>query len=161
MFSGQNSWALFSSLLTHVSGEVWGTSIIICWIWSIVPLVSNLMLMVSVFACFVSMFQIIIWDYYQKSKSKKLTNLNETLEEAQINMDHEVWCSLSIFLLRSPPRHCIVACFAVTFERNVAMFLSRHLFLLQSVLHAICHRWNLIYNRYFWFIPAKHFVAGI
>jgi len=60
--------------------------------------------------------EIIIWDYYQKSKSKKLTNLNETLEEAQINMDHEVWCSLSIFLLRSPPRHCIVACFAVTFE---------------------------------------------
>ena len=161
MFSGQNSWALFSSLLTHVSGEVWGTSIIICWIWSIVPLVSNLMLMVSVFACFVSMFQIIIWDYYQKSKSKKLTNLNETLEEAQINMDHEVWCSLSIFLLRSPPRHCIVACFAVTFERNIAMFLSRHLFLLQSVLHAICHRWNLSYNQYFWFIPAKHFVAGI
>ena len=100
----------------------------------------NIMLMVSVVACFVSTFQIVIWDYYQRSKSKKLTNLNETLEEAQINMDHEVWCSLSIFLLRSPPRHCIVACFAVTFERNIAMFLSRHLFLLQSVLHAICHR---------------------
>jgi len=135
MFSGQNSWALFSSLLTHVSGEVWGTSIIICWIWSIVPLVSNLMLMVSVFACFVSMFQIIIWDYYQKSKSTKLTNLNETLEEAQINMDHEVWCSLSIFLLRSPPRHCIVACFAVTFECSfLVIFFSYTLFCMPSVI---------------------------
>jgi predicted PolB exonuclease-like 3'-5' exonuclease len=56
----------------------------------------NLMLMVSVFACFVSMFQIVIWDYYQKSKSKKLTNLNETLDEAQITMDQEVWCNLCL-----------------------------------------------------------------
>jgi hypothetical protein len=86
-------------------------------------------------------------------------------------MDQEVWCNLclpflggwnlSMFLLKSPPRHSIVACFAVTFERNIAMFLSRHLFLLQSVLHAICYSWNWIYNRYFWFIPAKHFVTSV
>ncbi|KAG8088141.1 hypothetical protein GUJ93_ZPchr0010g8575 [Zizania palustris] len=43
-----------------------------------------------------------IWDYYQKVKSKKLTNLNETVEEAQLMMDQEIilevkaddtWCS--------------------------------------------------------------------
>jgi hypothetical protein len=34
--------------------------------------------------------EIVIWDYYQKSKSKKLTNLNETLDEAQITMDQEI-----------------------------------------------------------------------
>ncbi|KAG2549747.1 hypothetical protein PVAP13_9KG261500 [Panicum virgatum] len=40
--------------------------------------------------------EIIIWDYYQKSKSKKLTNLNETLEEAQINMDHEILLEMKV-----------------------------------------------------------------
>lgn len=34
--------------------------------------------------------EIFIWDYYQKSKGKKLTNLNETLDEAQLTMDQEI-----------------------------------------------------------------------
>lgn len=54
------------------------------------------MLIVRVFARFGLMFQIVIWDYYQKSKSKKLTNLNETLDEAQITMDQEVQCYLCL-----------------------------------------------------------------
>ncbi|XP_006661646.1 ubiquitin carboxyl-terminal hydrolase 9-like isoform X2 [Oryza brachyantha] len=31
-----------------------------------------------------------IWDYYQKIKNKKLINLNETVEEAQLIMDQEI-----------------------------------------------------------------------
>uniref|UniRef100_A0A0E0EW13 Ubiquitin carboxyl-terminal hydrolase n=1 Tax=Oryza meridionalis TaxID=40149 RepID=A0A0E0EW13_9ORYZ len=43
-----------------------------------------------------------IWDFYQKTKGKKLINLNETVEEAQLMMDQEIiveakaddaWCS--------------------------------------------------------------------
>ncbi|KAG2538644.1 hypothetical protein PVAP13_9NG354800 [Panicum virgatum] len=40
--------------------------------------------------------KIVIWDYYQRSKSKKLTNLNETLEEAQINMDQEILLEMKL-----------------------------------------------------------------
>ncbi|CAM0957127.1 unnamed protein product [Alopecurus aequalis] len=31
-----------------------------------------------------------LWDYYQKTKNKKMTNLSETLEEAQLTMDQEI-----------------------------------------------------------------------
>ncbi|KAF8652791.1 hypothetical protein HU200_062689 [Digitaria exilis] len=40
--------------------------------------------------------EIVLWDYYQKSKSKKLINLNETLDEAQITMDQEVLLEMKL-----------------------------------------------------------------
>ena len=43
----------------------------------------------------VLMVQVHIWDHYQKLKNKKLTNRNETLEEAQLLMDQEVSCFFS------------------------------------------------------------------
>ena len=36
-----------------------------------------------------------IWDHYQKLKNKKLTNRNETLEEAQLLMDQEILLEVS------------------------------------------------------------------
>uniref|UniRef100_A0ACD5U6E7 Uncharacterized protein n=1 Tax=Avena sativa TaxID=4498 RepID=A0ACD5U6E7_AVESA len=33
--------------------------------------------------------KILLWDHYQKTKNKKLTNMGETLEEAQLMMDQE------------------------------------------------------------------------
>ncbi|CAN6311507.1 unnamed protein product [Urochloa humidicola] len=40
--------------------------------------------------------EIIIWDYYKKLKSKKLVNLDETLDEAQISMDHEILLEMKL-----------------------------------------------------------------
>jgi len=86
------------------------------------------------------MFQIVIWDYYQRSKGKKLFNQNETLEEAQLTMDQEVLCCLYffsrvlnywMFSLKSLTRHLIVACFVVTIA---CIFFLCGLFYMPSVL---------------------------
>ncbi|KAJ1257328.1 hypothetical protein BS78_K096800 [Paspalum vaginatum] len=40
--------------------------------------------------------EIFIWDYYQKSKGKMLTNFNDTLEEAQLTMDQEILLEMKL-----------------------------------------------------------------
>jgi hypothetical protein len=42
------------------------------------------------------MIQILLWDHYQKTKNKKLTNMGETLEEAQLMMDQEILLEVSV-----------------------------------------------------------------
>ncbi|OEL16929.1 Ubiquitin carboxyl-terminal hydrolase 9 [Dichanthelium oligosanthes] len=40
--------------------------------------------------------EVVIWDFYHMSKGKKLTNLNETLDEAQISMDQEILLEMKL-----------------------------------------------------------------
>uniref|UniRef100_A0ACD5TK19 Uncharacterized protein n=1 Tax=Avena sativa TaxID=4498 RepID=A0ACD5TK19_AVESA len=40
--------------------------------------------------------KILLWDHYQKTKNKKLTNMGETLEEAQLMMDQEILLEVSV-----------------------------------------------------------------
>lgn len=40
--------------------------------------------------------EIVIWDYYRRTKGKELTNQNDTLEEAQLSMDQEILLEMKL-----------------------------------------------------------------
>jgi len=112
------------------------------------------------------MFQIVIWDYYQRSKGKKLFNQNETLEAAQLTMDQEVLCCLYffsqvlnylMFSLKSLTRHLIVACFVVTIA---CIFFLCGLFYMPSVLWYQIVKFNSTdcCNPTMCFLPAWGFI---
>jgi hypothetical protein len=92
------------------------------------------------------MFQIVIWDYYRRTKGKELTNQNDTLEEAQLSMDQEVLCYLYILFHGSH----IIECSLWNLQLDIWLLLDWLLllfaiFVLCSLFHMpSVHRYRIV-----------------